>query len=444
MSMSQPAIVIARKVDVDDVHHRVAAICARLAADHAALVELTRDVLDGELWAEGGIRSPKHWLVVRAGLSPAHAADVLALARRAQELPEALDAMGEGRLGLDQAAVIARHVPAAYSRQATELAELATVPQLRRSLSRYAFDEGAQPEAPEEPGTPALSPQTERARLSMSTVDGRFHLSYSAPASVAALVEAALREAKDALFQAGTKEASLADGLAEVARRSLAQVDGTARASRFRIYVHLDTDGGWIRRGGRLPSAMTDALTCDGILQPVWETNGTPVNVGRAQRVVPDRTRRLVESRDQGCRYPGCTVTGHVEAHHLVHWRNGGRTDLDHLISLCPFHHDRHHEGEFSISGSPATPGGLTFWARGGWPLQPLAPRGSPARVGAPPAGPACWTGPTGERLQTRHLCLAVNPPDPSDAPSADSDVGQPATNSRRPASRRWTSESSV
>ena len=368
--MGQPAIVLQRPVDVEDLYARTAAVCARLARAHAELVEITRELVETELWAEGGIRSPQHWLIVRAGLSPARAGEIVTLARRAAEHPETLAAMSAGRLGVEQAAVVARYVPTAYSAQACELAELATVPQLRRSLSRYAFvdeptaptqavsDPPGQPVAADDGDdeAPAPGPETEPARLSMSTVDGRFELSYSAPASIGAVVESAIREAKDALFHAGNVDATLADGLADVANRSLSAVEGTPRASKFRIYVHLDTDGGWIGRGGRLPAHVVDGMTCDGVLQPVWETDGVPVSVGRAQRVVPDRTRRLVESRDQGCRYPGCASVGHVEAHHIVHWRDGGRTDLDQLVSLCPYHHDRHHEGEFSITGTHVDP----------------------------------------------------------------------------------------
>ena len=419
--MSQPATAVVQAAEVEDVHARTAAVCARLARAHAELVEITREVLETELWAEGGIRSPQHWLIVRAGLSPSRAREIALLAARSDELPETLSAMSDGRLGVDQAAVVARYVPAAYSAQASELAELATVTQLRRSLARYAFADEAG-DSPDQASTedtanteaaevaPHPGPETERPRLSMSTVDGRFELSYSAPASIGALVETAIREARDSLFHAGLVDVSLADGLAQVANRSLSAVEGTSRSAKYRIYVHLDTDGGWIGKGGRLPSHIVDAMTCDGVLAPVWETDGEPVSVGRSQRVVPDRTRRLIESRDQGCRYPGCVGAGHVEAHHIVHWRNGGRTDLDQLVSLCPYHHDRHHEGEFTISGTPATPTGLTFWARGGWPIRPLAPdrRVAPDRQERPPA--TRWVGPTGERLQTKFLLLGRNP----------------------------------
>ena len=276
------------------------------------------------------------------------------------------------------------------------------MPQLTRALSRYSFDpvpqaspaptDGTRVADTKSPGlrTPAPGapdPTDERAQLSMSTGEnGRFRLTYSAPASVGALVEQALREAKDALFTAGTPEVTLADAMAEVASRSLGAVTSASRADRYRVYVHLDTDGGWIGMGARLPDHMIDRLTCNGVLQPVWRTEGKPVSVGRAARIVPERTRRLVLSRDRGCRFPGCVSTLHLEVHHVRHWRHGGGTDIDSLVTLCGYHHDRHHEGAFTISGVPSTPGGLVFRTRHGHPVVPV--------VAAPAFGPWSFTTP--------------------------------------------------
>jgi hypothetical protein len=44
--------------------------------------------------------------------------------------------------------------------------------------------------------------------------------------------------------------------------------------------------------------------------------------------------------------------------HHIQHWVNGGRTDLDNLISLCPWHHKLVHDRGYLIA---APPGGGTF-----------------------------------------------------------------------------------
>ena len=78
--MNRPASVVLRQQEMDDLETEVAVVAARLNQDHADLVALTRRLLDEERWAGGGIRSPEHWLMLRAGLSPARAVDVVRLA----------------------------------------------------------------------------------------------------------------------------------------------------------------------------------------------------------------------------------------------------------------------------------------------------------------------------------------------------------------------------
>ncbi len=170
---------------------------------------------------------------------------------------------------------------------------------------------------------------------------------------------------------AGTPEVTWADALAEVCTRSLGSVTARSRQESFRVYVHLDVEGGWLTGRPRLPGHLVAKLTCAGTVQPVWQRAGVPVSVGRALRIVPERTRRLVLDRDRGCRFPGCVARAHLEVHHVVHWVDGGRTDLANLAGLCPFHHDAHHRGEFSIGGDANTCGGLVFLARGGFPIGP-------------------------------------------------------------------------
>jgi hypothetical protein len=431
--------------DLEALRERTRAACTRLNRTHAELVDITVDLLDRGLWAEGGIRSPEHWLMVRAGLSPATARDVVRMARRAGELPEAMASLSTGTLSLDQASVLTRHVPASHSQAATALAEKCTVPQLRRALSRYGFqkdvdsnedntDDTDSDETPD-PRTPGekAGPNTVREDpvLTMSTnSDGVFTLRFSAPASVGALVEQAIREAKDALFAAGQSTATLADALVEVCNRSLSTLDGTSRSRKYRVNVHLDTDGGWLPGVGRLPEHMLRAVTCDGTLVPVWETDGHPVNLGRSMRIVPERLRRLVIARDGGCAYPGCLSTGHVDVHHVVHWTDGGRTDLDNLVALCAFDHDTHHAGAFGIEQDPDLPGRFLFTGRGGWRLEPLHALPDPLPPSGPPSDedettgdaqlavvepPPTWQGPTGDRLDMGWVDIMPNPP-PSSA----------------------------
>jgi hypothetical protein len=82
-------------------------------------------------------------------------------------------------------------------------------------------------------------------------------------------------------------------------------------------------------------------LACDArIIPAVLDGKGVPLDLGRARRVVDSNQRRALLLRDQGCAFPGCGRPPHwCDAHHIRHWSNGGRTDLDNLVLLCGQHH---------------------------------------------------------------------------------------------------------
>ncbi len=136
------------------------------------------------------------------------------------------------------------------------------------------------------------------------------------------------------------------------------------------------------------------------------------MSVGRALRVVPTRTRVVVEDRDGGCRVPGCDRRRRVEVHHIRHWEDGGPTDTANLVALCPRHHRLHHRGGLGIAGDADDADGLVFTdARG----RRLATCGRPAPPG--PDLPAAtkqlnlahstYVHPTGERMD--YSCVQFN-----------------------------------
>jgi len=259
--------------------------------------------------------------------------------------------------------------------------------------------------------------------------DGRFHLRYSAPAPIGALVEQAVKEAKGALFTRGREQAqdqgrvsaspavgtgsgspTYADAVEEIAHRSLASVSSPDRQSRYRVYLHLSTDGAWVNGGTAIPIRLLGRFLSDGTMQPVWETQGRPVSVGRAMRILPDRTRRLIEDRDRGCRFPGCTVTRFVEVHHLDAWADGGATDDSNLVNLCTVHHDGIDRGDYTLTGDPTRPDGLIATNRYGIKIRsPIPDETAPPPGGDPPAPRGTYAPPTGESIRWPDLEL---PPD--------------------------------
>ena len=100
--------------------------------------------------------------------------------------------------------------------------------------------------------------------------------------------------------------------------------------------------------------------------------DGNPMRLGRLSRVARRRLKRALLLRDGGCRVPGCTHRGWLDAHHLVHWLEGGDTDVDNLVLLCRFHHRWVHEDSWTIVGNPG--GQLSFHSPDGRVLPAFPP----------------------------------------------------------------------
>ena len=151
---------------VPDLHEALPGVVGELNRASARLVGLCAAALADGAWFEDGIKSPVHWLVLRAGLDRSRAATVVRLARRYGELPTTVAAFAAGQLSLEQAAAVARHTPADHERAVSELAVHATVPQIIRATARYPFAQ--------EPAAPDSAPDSAPDVASDSGSDAAF------------------------------------------------------------------------------------------------------------------------------------------------------------------------------------------------------------------------------------------------------------------------------
>jgi hypothetical protein len=147
-------------MEARDVEQQLAAVCGELNAAHARLAALVAEAVAGELWHGAGLRSAEHWVAWKTGLSPARAAQVVAIARRRDELPALWQAFADGELAVDQVAAVVTRTPAWADAEMCELARHATVSQLRTVAGRYPFDPPAEP-------SPAQPPQAVQRRVQM-------------------------------------------------------------------------------------------------------------------------------------------------------------------------------------------------------------------------------------------------------------------------------------
>ena len=103
--------------------------------------------------------------------------------------------------------------------------------------------------------------------------------------------------------------------------------------------------------GPLLSDAERRYLTCDATCEVWFQRDGEPIGAGRTTRLINRRLRRALEHRHPTCAVPGCGATRGLHAHHIRHWEDGGPTELNNLVLLCPYHHRLHHRGLITITG---------------------------------------------------------------------------------------------
>jgi hypothetical protein len=153
----------------------------------------------------------------------------------------------------------------------------------------------------------------------------------------------------------------MADALARVAERALAQRAGNDRAAdRFQVVVHVDAqvladpeaNGRCaLEDGPHIAPETVRRLACDCTLRglghalpPARVGPHGALEAGRKTRVVGAALRRALVARDgTRCAFPGCNCRAR-DAHHIQHWADGGATVLSNTVGLCRAHHVFVHE----------------------------------------------------------------------------------------------------
>nr|WP_232667496.1 HNH endonuclease signature motif containing protein [Pseudonocardia sp. TRM90224] len=101
--------------------------------------------------------------------------------------------------------------------------------------------------------------------------------------------------------------------------------------------------------GGTIATKDLRLLACNaGVIPIVMNGDSQPLDIGRANRVIPDGMRRAVAARDRGCARCGRPASW-CDIHHIVEWQNGGPTEINNLVMLCKMHHREIHATEWIV-----------------------------------------------------------------------------------------------
>ena len=109
---------------------------------------------------------------------------------------------------------------------------------------------------------------------------------------------------------------------------------------------------GWLDDVREPVSAVTlQTMACDAGIRPIlFGADGEVLYLGYPRRLFSTAQRRALAVRDGGCVWPGCSAPpSWCEAHHVIEWEEGGRTDIDNGTLLCSAHHHMLHASAFRL-----------------------------------------------------------------------------------------------
>ena len=306
-------------------------------------------------WEADGATSMSSWLAGRFGMAWGTAREWVRVARALRSLPQIAEAFGAGLLSFDQVRALTRFVTSETDPRWAADAPAWSAAALYREAERHRK---------------ITERDTENARLFRSVrmwpdeESRNVYLSGQLPAEEGAAVKAALEARAEEIVLADEAaypaEARMADALVELVTGS------SERAGDAVLVVHADAavlagvssagpELAETEDGIQLTPREIRRMACDARVEWVLESAGRPIGIGQRSRNIPARIVRLLRFRDQGqCRFPGCARRRWLKAHHLIHWADGGPTDLDNLVLLCHAHHRLLHEGGWRTSGHPA------------------------------------------------------------------------------------------
>ena len=152
-----------------------------------------------------------------------------------------------------------------------------------------------------------------------------------------------------------------ADALVTLATQPSGECGGFKRSPTTQI-VHLSDDGTppLLEGAGPISPETAERLCCDSRRLAI-KLCGSDLVHSRTGRCASYPQMRALYKRSGGhCQYPGCTATRELEAHHILAYERGGKTEIDNLILLCPRHHKLLHDNHIHTSGHGEIPSSPT------------------------------------------------------------------------------------
>jgi Domain of unknown function (DUF222)/HNH endonuclease len=352
-------------------------LAAHINAASFQLLELVGIYDEQQGWVQHGLASCAHWLQWQCGTNLAAAREKVRVARALPDLPKISGAFREGRISYSKVRAMTRVANLRNEDTLLNVALHGTAHHVEKMVRNYRRGKRLE----------ALHEEHRRHALRELSWyvgdDGCWVFKGRFSPEQGALIRKALEKAMDQQFQelqdehpevtavtskGGVDEWQLphpiatrrADALERVAEAYLAGDGGeSSGGDRYLVNIHTEVDvlqasgegaESECEDCGHVTAETSRRLACDAsVVHWREDAGGEPLNIGRKARTIPPAIRRALQRRDGGCRFPGCSCSRFVDAHHIVHWADGGETSMDNLVLLCRRHHRLVHEGGFGV-----------------------------------------------------------------------------------------------
>ena len=333
----------------DEIVERLDALFRQKAAVEGAIVVLLGEVGRRQSYREEGATGPEPWVVERFGVSVPTARAYAHLGEKAWDIPHLVESLCSGELSFDKVRTVAGAATPETDRQLRDQARECSVRQLADVTASL--------------GPPR--PHSEQDRRSLRFNDQVRTVSVQLPAATYAEARACLETRARAVPSDGETpwDERLCDAFVELIRSSA--TGSPASGSPYFVVVHVpiaalvEESGdqsdlaGELERDGLISVETVRQITCDATIAiGVDDDVGHTMYEGRARREPTAAQRREVVRRDRHCRFPGCTYVTFTNAHHVVPWTPGGRTDLSNLALMCLHHHRLVHSNAWTMTGN--------------------------------------------------------------------------------------------
>ncbi len=349
---------------------RITELSAHIHAATYRLLELIREYDDAHGWTGPGLNTCAHWLNWKCGFNLGAAREKVRVAHALVDLPKISEQFRLGEVSYSKVRAMTRVATEENEEFLLQIARYGTASHVERVVRNYRKVKRIE----------ALELDNERHELrkldwyfdddGCLVLKGRFTPDQGAVIKkvLDLIMEEDFQEQKDVSAETPVDGQKLrtepisqrsADALVRMAEGYLSGTGKERGGDQYLVHVHTDMEtlkadgtGGEaeIDESRNVSAETSRRLACDaGVVHWLENNKGEPLSIGRKTRTIPPAIRRALKRRDHGCRFPGCSCSRFVDAHHITHWADGGETRMDNLVLLCRRHHRLVHEAGFGV-----------------------------------------------------------------------------------------------